>query len=116
MDVINRSQEAATIPLLVAVDGEWGVDMRLDSVIEWPYQLALGSATDFDPLYQMGKAIAKECSDLNTYKLCAGRRCEQQSKQSCNWVSFIWRESQPRWSGRICIYARYARSWCYCRC
>jgi len=67
LDVINRSQEASTIPLLVAVDGEWGVDMRLDSVIEWPYQLALGSATDFDPLYQMGKAIAKECSRLGIH-------------------------------------------------
>ena len=67
LDVINRSQEASTIPLLVAVDGEWGVDMRLDSVIEWPYQLALGSATDFDPLYQMGKAIAKECTRLGIH-------------------------------------------------
>ena len=67
LDVINRSQEAASIPLLVAIDGEWGVDMRLDSVIEWPYQLALGSATDFDPLYQMGKAVAKECLRLGIH-------------------------------------------------
>lgn len=67
LDVINRSQEASAIPLLVAIDGEWGVDMRLDSVIEWPYQLALGSATDFDPLYQMGKAIAKECTRLGIH-------------------------------------------------
>lgn len=67
LDVINRSQAASTIPLLVAVDGEWGVDMRLDSVIEWPYQLALGSATDHDPIYQMGKAIAKECMRLGIH-------------------------------------------------
>jgi len=67
LDVINRSQEVAAIPLLVAIDGEWGVDMRLDSVIEWPYQLALGSATDLDPLYQMGKAVAKECLRLGIH-------------------------------------------------
>ena len=71
LDVINRSQDAASIPLLVAVDGEWGVDMRLDSVIEWPYQLALGSATDFDPLSN-GKGHRKRMfTPWNPYKFYA---------------------------------------------
>ena len=39
LDVINRSQAASTIPLLVAVDGEWGVDMRMIALLSGPTNL-----------------------------------------------------------------------------
>ena len=31
------------VPLLIASDGEWGLGMRLDSTMSYPYQMALGA-------------------------------------------------------------------------
>jgi len=33
----NQYQKLARVPLLIAMDGEWGLGMRLDSVISYPY-------------------------------------------------------------------------------
>lgn len=57
-------QDTAYIPLLIAIDGEWGLNMRLDSTIKWPKQLTLGAIQDDHLIVEMGKAIAKECRNL----------------------------------------------------
>ncbi|WP_028296352.1 glycoside hydrolase family 3 protein [Olivibacter sitiensis] len=59
--MINRYQEAAKVPLLVAIDGEWGLGMRFpDSTISYPYQMALGAIQDDHLLYTMGQQVAKD--------------------------------------------------------
>lgn len=57
---INDFQKASKIPLLVAVDGEWGLAMRTDSTQRYPYAQALGAIGDTALLYQMGKEIAQQ--------------------------------------------------------
>ena len=59
-DLTRRYQDLAQTPLLVAMDAEWGLGMRLDSTISYPYQLTLGAIRDTTLLYQMGRQIAKE--------------------------------------------------------
>lgn len=54
----NRYQKAAKIPLLVSIDGEWGLGMRLDSTMNFPRQMALGAIQDDSLIYQMGAEIA----------------------------------------------------------
>ncbi|HRO70208.1 MAG TPA: glycoside hydrolase family 3 N-terminal domain-containing protein, partial [Chitinophagaceae bacterium] len=39
----NTYQSLAKTPLMVTIDGEWGLGMRLDSVTKFPYQLTLGA-------------------------------------------------------------------------
>ncbi|MDB5087580.1 MAG: ybbD, partial [Mucilaginibacter sp.] len=34
-NLINRYQKLAQVPLLIAMDGEWGIGMRLDSTISY---------------------------------------------------------------------------------
>lgn len=59
-NLINRYQKLAKVPLLMALDGEWGLGMRLmDSTISFPYQMALGAVQDERLIYQMGQEIAK---------------------------------------------------------
>jgi len=58
--LLNNYQERAKIPLWVAMDGEWGLGMRLDSTISFPYQMTLGAIQDDNLIYQMGKAIGKQ--------------------------------------------------------
>lgn len=59
--VINQLQAQAKVPLLVAMDGEWGLGMRLpDSTVSYPYQMALGAIQDTRLLYNMGREIAQD--------------------------------------------------------
>ncbi len=57
-DLINRYQKLASVPLLIAMDGEWGVGMRLDSTISYPYQMTLGAVQDNSLIYKMGQQVA----------------------------------------------------------
>ncbi|MFB9842095.1 glycoside hydrolase family 3 protein [Mucilaginibacter ginsenosidivorans] len=56
--LINRYQKLAKVPLLIAQDGEWGLGMRLDSTISYPYQMTLGAIRDNTLIYKMGQFIA----------------------------------------------------------
>lgn len=56
----NQYQSVSRVPLLIASDGEWGLGMRLDSTISYPYQMALGAIQDKELIYQMGLEVAKD--------------------------------------------------------
>jgi beta-N-acetylhexosaminidase len=56
----NRFQNAARVPLLIAIDGEWGLGMRLDSTISYPKQITLGAISDNRYIYNMGAEIARQ--------------------------------------------------------
>lgn len=58
---INRFQRLAKTPLLVTVDGEWGLGMRFDSVQSLPRQVMLGATSDPTLMYDYGKAVADQC-------------------------------------------------------
>ena len=58
----NRLMAKSKIPLLTSIDGEWGVRMRLDSVVRFPRQMLLGAIQHDSLIYDMGKEIAKQCS------------------------------------------------------
>lgn len=60
-NMINRLQSLAKTPLMVCIDAEYGLGMRLlDSVRRYPYQLTLGSVQDPKVIYQYGSAVAKQ--------------------------------------------------------
>ncbi len=57
----NRMQKVSKIPLMISIDGEWGLAMRIDSIKLFPRQMALGASQDLEGIYQMGKVIADQC-------------------------------------------------------
>lgn len=63
----NIYQEKAKVPLMIAMDAEWGLDMRLDSTIGYPRQMALGAIKDNESIYNMGAALAKQCRRLGVH-------------------------------------------------
>jgi len=64
-NLINQYQSVAKVPLLMALDGEWGLGMRLpDSTISFPYQMALGAIQNETLLYRMGVEVAKDFKRL----------------------------------------------------
>ena len=60
----NRYQAAAKTPLLLGMDLEWGLAMRLDSTIRFPRQMALGALQDDAPIRAMGEEIARQMKRL----------------------------------------------------
>lgn len=60
----NHFQSISETPLMMAIDGEWGVGMRLDSVVVYPHQLMLGAIEDNSLIYAMGEQIATQCNTL----------------------------------------------------
>ncbi|GAA4804724.1 hypothetical protein GCM10023231_37320 [Olivibacter ginsenosidimutans] len=62
---INSYQELAKVPLLIALDGEWGLGMRMsDSAVSYPYQMTLGAIRDERLIYNMGREVAKDFKRL----------------------------------------------------
>ena len=57
-ELINRYQKISRVPLIIAQDGEWGLGMRLDSTISYPYQMTLGAIQDNTLIYKMGQMVA----------------------------------------------------------
>src|SRR5690242_1307685 len=63
-ELTNYYQSISRVPLFVSMDGEWGLGMRLDSVIPFPRQLTLGAIQDSTLIYEMGKAIGAQCKRI----------------------------------------------------
>jgi len=63
----NHFQSIAKTPLLIGMDGEWGLGMRLDSAISYPRQMMLGAVSDNRLIYDMGFEIASQFKELGVH-------------------------------------------------
>lgn len=57
----NKYQQMAQAPLLIGMDAEWGLGMRLTGVKNFPRQMMLGATRDEALMEEVGKAIAAQC-------------------------------------------------------
>ena len=61
-NLIIRYQNAATYPLLIAIDAEWGLAMRIENTPQYPYAITLGANNENTNLtFEVGKQIAQDC-------------------------------------------------------
>ena len=60
----NLYQQHSSIPLMIGIDGEWGLNMRLDSTVRFPRQMTLAAGGDSDAIYRMGNDIAEQCKRM----------------------------------------------------
>lgn len=63
----NFYQAQAKTPLLIAMDAEWGIGMRLDSVADFPKAMTLGAIQNPDLIYEMGAEIARQFKILGMH-------------------------------------------------
>lgn len=63
----NFYQAQAKTPLMIAMDAEWGIGMRLDSVWNFPKAMTLGAIQDPTLIYQMGSEIARQFKELGMH-------------------------------------------------
>jgi beta-glucosidase-like glycosyl hydrolase/CubicO group peptidase (beta-lactamase class C family) len=63
----NYYQSKAKTPLLISMDAEWGLAMRLDSTPRYPKQMTLGAIKNDSLIFYMGKQIARECKRMGIH-------------------------------------------------
>lgn len=66
-NLTNFYQKIAKTPLMIAIDGEWGLGMRLDSVINFPRQLMMGAVPDASLIYRFGLAVGEQCRRIGIH-------------------------------------------------
>ncbi|MDR0347927.1 MAG: serine hydrolase [Tannerella sp.] len=66
-DVTNRMQELSRIPLLIALDGEWGLSMRLSGTTRFPKNMMLGAIEDVSIIEAYGKEVGRQCREMGIH-------------------------------------------------
>ncbi len=67
VNLINRYQAVAKAPLLIGMDLENGLGMRLDSTISFAKQMTLGAIQDNQYIYNLGAEIARQCKQIGVH-------------------------------------------------
>ena len=61
---INHFQEIAQTPILISIDAENGLGMRMDSVGALPRQMMLGAVQDPQLIYTYAQTVAEQCKRM----------------------------------------------------
>jgi beta-N-acetylhexosaminidase len=68
VELTNQYQSKAKLPLLIGIDGEWGLGMRFpETTIKFPKQITLGAIGNEDLIYEMGKEVANQCKRIGVH-------------------------------------------------
>lgn len=67
LEQTNAWQDLAQTPLMVAIDAEWGLAMRVKNSVSYPYQMTLGAITDNQLIYTMGQQVAEQCKRMGIH-------------------------------------------------
>jgi len=63
----NELQALSKIPMLIGMDAEWGLSMRLDSTYAFPWNMTLGAIKDNKLVEQAGRQIGEHCKRLGVH-------------------------------------------------
>jgi beta-glucosidase-like glycosyl hydrolase len=63
----NFLQSRAKVPMLISMDAEWGLGMRLDSTISYPRQMTLGAIQDDKLVERFGEEVARQMKRMGMH-------------------------------------------------
>jgi len=63
IECINEFQKLSSVPLMIGVNAEWGISMRLEQTTQYPHAMTLGALSPEDEslVYDLGEQIGNEC-------------------------------------------------------
>jgi beta-glucosidase-like glycosyl hydrolase/CubicO group peptidase (beta-lactamase class C family) len=64
VEVTNRLQKASRVPLFIALDGEWGLSMRLSGTTRFPRNMTLGAIENDTLIEVYGKEVGRQCKEM----------------------------------------------------
>lgn len=65
--LLNKYQSNSELPLLISMDAEWSLSMRLDSTVLYPRQMMLGAIQDNELIYEMGAEFARQLKRVGVH-------------------------------------------------
>ena len=65
--LIDYAQSLTHVPLMVTLDGEWGLAMRVTDAPRFPHNMALGAVTDTKLIEEYGREVARECRAMGIH-------------------------------------------------
>ncbi len=66
-ELTNKYQSQSKIPLLIGIDGEWGLNMRLKDTYRFPWNMTLGAVKDNSLITAFGVQVGKHCNRLGIH-------------------------------------------------
>lgn len=66
-ELTNRYNKVAKIPLLIGMDAEWGLSMRLKEVKRFPWAMTVGAVEDNQIVKEMGNAIGEQANTMGVH-------------------------------------------------
>lgn len=66
-DITNYARQIADIPLLIALDGEWGLSMRLTDAPAYPRNAIIGAIQDEGIVKLYGQEVARQCREMGIH-------------------------------------------------
>lgn len=66
-DVTNYAQSHSPVPLLIALDGEWGLAMRLTDAPRYPRNQVIGAIQDEETIRLYGNEVARQCREMGIH-------------------------------------------------
>jgi beta-glucosidase-like glycosyl hydrolase len=66
-NLTNQYQSFSKVPLMIGIDAEWGLNMRLDSTFKYPFNMTLGAISDNSIINKVGKQIGKHCKRMGIH-------------------------------------------------
>lgn len=66
-DITNYAQRLSPIPLLIALDGEWGLAMRLTDAPRYPRNQIVGAIQDEETIRLYGREVARQCREMGIH-------------------------------------------------
>jgi len=66
-NLTNHFQSKSKIPLLIGIDAEWGLSMRLDSTYRYPWNMTLGAIRDKKLLEKVGVQMGEQSKRIGVH-------------------------------------------------
>jgi len=63
----NRYQARSALPLLIGIDAEWGLDMRLQDTYRFPWNMTLGAVRDDSLIEQFGNQLGQQLKRMGIH-------------------------------------------------
>ena len=66
-DITNYAQGISKVPLMITLDGEWGLSMRLQDAPSYPRNLVIGAISDNETVRLYGEEIARQSKEMGIH-------------------------------------------------
>lgn len=66
-ELTNICKTGAQTPLAIALDGEWGLSMRLQNTTRFPKNMMVGAIQDDSLVYYYGMEVARQCKAMGIH-------------------------------------------------